>query len=46
MGQGIQEWAQKNLWKTAFKRFEAIGSAQPDHITSNLLIADIEISNN
>ena len=32
MSQGIQ------------KRFEAIGSAQADHITSNLLIADIEIS--
>ena len=27
MGQGIEEWTKKNLWKTAFKRFEVIWSA-------------------
>ena len=27
MGQGIQEWTKQNLWKTAFKKFEAIWSA-------------------
>ena len=27
MGQGIQEWTKKNLWKTAFKKFEVIWSA-------------------
>ena len=24
MGQGIQEWSKKNLWKIAFKTFEVI----------------------
>ena len=24
MGQSIQEWTKKNLWKTAFKKFEVI----------------------
>ena len=27
MGQSIQEWTKKNLWKTAFKKFERIWSA-------------------
>ena len=27
MGQSIQEWTKKNLWKTAFKKFEKIWSA-------------------
>ena len=27
MGQGIQEWAKKKLWKTAFKKIEVIWSA-------------------
>ena len=26
VGQGIQEWTKKNLWKTAFKKFEGIWS--------------------
>ena len=26
MGQGIQEWPKKNLWKTIFKKFEVIWS--------------------
>ena len=30
MGQGIQEWTKSNLWKTAFKKIEAIWSAQAD----------------
>ena len=30
--QNIQEWIQQNLWKTAFKKFEVIWSAQTDHI--------------
>ena len=28
MGQSIQEWAKSNLWKTAFKKFEGIWSAE------------------
>ena len=28
MGQGIQEWTKTNLWKTAFKKFEVIWSAE------------------
>ena len=28
LGQIIQEWAKKNLWKTAFKKFEKVWSAQ------------------
>ena len=39
MGQIIQEWSKQNLWKTAFKKFELIWSAQADHITSNILKA-------
>ena len=31
MGQSIQEWTKRNLWKTAFKKYEVICS---DHITS------------
>ena len=27
MGQIIQEWTKKKLWKTAFKKFEVIWSA-------------------
>ena len=27
MGQGIKEWAKKNLWETALKKFEGIWSA-------------------
>ena len=27
VGQGIQEWIKSNLWNTAFKIFEVIGSA-------------------
>ena len=27
VGQGIQEWINKNLWKTAFKKFEVIWPA-------------------
>ena len=27
MGQIIQEWTKKNLWETAFKKFEVIWSA-------------------
>ena len=27
MGQGVQEWTNLNLWKTAFKKFEGIWSA-------------------
>ena len=27
MGQSIQEWAMKNLWKTALKKFEVIWSS-------------------
>ena len=27
MGQSIQEWTKKKLWKTAFKKFERICSA-------------------
>ena len=30
MGQSIQEWTKKNLWKTAFKKFEVIWSTS-DH---------------
>ena len=26
-GQGIHEWTKKNLWKTAFKKFEVIWPA-------------------
>ena len=39
MGQSIQEWTKWNLWKTAFKKFKVIWSAQADHITSNFLKA-------
>ena len=28
MGQGIQGWTKYNLWKTAFKKFEVIWSAE------------------
>ena len=38
MVQGIQEWAKKNLWKTAFKNFEVIWSALADRITSWLIL--------
>ena len=38
-GQSIQEWTKWNLWKAVFKKFEAIWSAQSDHITSNFLKA-------
>ena len=27
LGQGIHEWTEKTLWKTAFKKFEVIWSA-------------------
>ena len=27
LGQGIQEWTKKNLWKTASKKLEVIWSA-------------------
>ena len=27
MGQSIQEWTKKNLWKTVFKKFEGTWSA-------------------
>ena len=30
MGQGIQEWTKKNLWKRAFKKIEEIWSAKAD----------------
>ena len=30
MGQSIQEWTEKNLWKTVFKKFEVIWSASAD----------------
>ena len=36
MGQNIQEETKLNSWKTAFKKFEVIGSA---YVTSNLLKA-------
>ena len=39
MGQSIQEWTKYNLWKTTFKKIEAICSASADHITSNFLKA-------
>ena len=32
MGQGIQEWTKKNLWKRAFKKIEEIWSAKADQI--------------
>ena len=35
MAQVIQEWIKQNLWKTAFKKFEAMA----DHIFSNSLKA-------
>ena len=30
MDQGIQEWSRYNVWKTAFKKFEVIWSAEAD----------------
>ena len=39
MGQSIQEWTKENLWKTSFKKFEVIWSAEADYITSNFLKA-------
>ena len=39
MGRGTQEWIKENLWKTGFKKFEVIWSAEVDHITSNFLKA-------
>ena len=39
MRQSIQEWTKWNLWKTAFKTFKVIWSAQADHVTSNFLKA-------
>ena len=27
MGQGIQKWTKKNLWKNVFKKFKVIWSA-------------------
>ena len=39
MGRGIQELTKKNLWKTAFKKFEVICSASVDHIASTFLKA-------
>ena len=35
MGQSIQEWNKSNLWKTAFKKFEAIWSAEADHMSAS-----------
>ena len=37
MSQGIQKWAEQNLWKTAFRKFKVIGSAWTDHTISNFL---------
>ena len=39
MGRSIQEWTKKALWKTAFKWFEVIWSAEADHITLNFVKA-------
>ena len=38
-GPSILEWTKKNLWKTVFKKFEVIWSAQANHITSDFLKA-------
>ena len=35
MGQSIQEWTKYNLWKTAFKKFEEVWSAQADYTPSS-----------
>ena len=32
----MQEWIKYKLWKTAFKKFGVIWSAQADHVTTNL----------
>ena len=34
MGQSIQEWTKQYLWKTAFKKFEAIWSAQAGNVNA------------
>ena len=38
-GKHIQEWTKEILWKTAFKKFEAIWSNETHHILSNFLKA-------
>ena len=35
MGQSTKEWTKCNFWRTAFKKFEVMLSAQEDYITSN-----------
>ena len=39
MGQSTEEWTKCNFWRTAFKKFEVMLSAQEDYITSNFLKA-------
>ena len=39
MIQSIPEWATKNLWDTALKKFNVIQFVKTDHIVSNLLKA-------
>ena len=39
LGQSIQEWIKRSLWKTAFKKFEVMWCAKADYITSNFLKA-------
>ena len=39
MSQSIREWNKENLWKAAFKKFEAVRLLQADHTPSNFLKA-------